>query len=462
MGQDQIAEAVHKVQLALQRSEGGRAWVLAGLIGLLVALDALRYEPDAVLANGPVLLTRVGLSGLLIGLLVGLALWVRRAGAAGRLLPASVWVVSTLIESTYATALLLTAVLLSRLDPVDSVRIPAGFVYLILAVLSVLRMRPVLSLIGGLSCAVQYAGLILLAERMSSTESAALSATAVGYPMLVLVGWLCAAFVAREMRRHFIAGLREADTRAELAAITGELELAQRIQQRLMPTEPLNLPGYEVAGWNRPASRTGGDYYDWIRIDQQRAAVVIGDVTGHGVGPALLMAVCRAYARATLPGSGGLHGAMTRLNALITADMDDGRFITFAAALLETDTGRVDLLSAGHGPIVLHSRAGARTSTLGTQGVPLGILDDADFDQPGSIMLEPGDVLLLVTDGFNETQNRAGEQFGVERVEQFLAEHQGLPADELIASLAAAVEKHAGGMAQADDMTAVVIRRVAR
>lgn len=459
MGERQLADADRKVNLALQQSEGARAWVLAGLIGLLVVLDALRYDAAAVLANTPVMLTRIALSGALVGMLVGLAVWVRRAGRVGRLLPAPVWVVSTLVESTYATGLLLTAMLFSRLEAVDIVRMPAILLYLILGVLAVLRMRPGLCVVGGLSCAAQFAGLIAWAQWTSGTGSAALSATAIGYPVLVLVGWLCAAFVSREMRRHFVAGLREADTRAELSAITNELEVANRIQKRLMPTEPLSLPGYEVAGWNRPASQTGGDYYDWMQVDEQRVAIVIGDVTGHGVGPALLMAVCRAYARATLPDPGGLHGSMTRLNALLSGDMDEGRFITFAAAVLETSTGRVDLLSAGHGPILLLSRSAGKTSVLGTHGIPLGLMGDAEFDQPGTMMLQPGDALLLVTDGFMEAANAAGEQFGIPRLERFLHEHHGMPADALLNGLAAAVQAHVAGTPQADDMTAVLIRR---
>jgi serine phosphatase RsbU (regulator of sigma subunit) len=238
------------------------------------------------------------------------------------------------------------------------------------------------------------------------------------------------------------------------------MAVANQIQQRLMPAEPLRLAEYEVCGWNRPASTTGGDYYDWMPLDAHRLVVAIADVTGHGIGPALLMAVCRAYARATLPGQLQLDDGMRRLNTLLSGDLAGERFITFAAAIVDQRTHEVELLSAGHGPILLCHLANNHVDVFGGNGLPLGIMEDPLFDPPRRIRFNPGDMLLLVTDGFTEAAHpQTGEMYGIDRLRGFIQANRDLPGPTLLVRLAGDVADFTAGAAQADDMTAVLIHR---
>lgn len=211
---------------------------------------------------------------------------------------------------------------------------------------------------------------------------------------------------------------------------------------------------------NRPADLTGGDYYDWQPLPDGRLAVVMADVTGHGIGPALVMAVCRAYARATAPLASDSAALLNRLNNLLHADLSDGRFITFALALLD-QTGRVDLLSAGHGPTLLYRAATGEVEQFGGDGIPLGIAPDESYGPVRTFTLQPADVLLLVTDGFFEWQRPSDNQaFGIQRLSDTLREIARAEAGPILARLDAALREYTAGAPQPDDMTAVVIKRL--
>ena len=214
---------------------------------------------------------------------------------------------------------------------------------------------------------------------------------------------------------------------------------------------------------NRPADLTGGDYYDWQELPDGRLVTVLADVTGHGIGPALLMAVCRAYTRATLPGQAQLIGGLQKLNTLLTDDLGGERFITFAVAIVDQRTHAVELLSAGHGPLLLCRVANDHVDIFGGDGLPLGIMPDPGFDAPRQFTFAPGDMLVLVTDGFTEAANLAtGEMYGTERLRTFLVANRALAGEILLERLAADVELFTNGGVQADDMTAVLIRRTTK
>lgn len=241
--------------------------------------------------------------------------------------------------------------------------------------------------------------------------------------------------------------------------IERDMDIAREIQQGLLPTTKPKLSGYEIAGWSKPADKTGGDYYDWQELPDGRLAVVIADVTGHGIGPALLMAVCRAYARASVPAVDPLRAAMVQLNRLVSDDFDGGRFVTFAIVLLNPEHNEIELLSAGHGPTLVCRKSGRQVETFNGDGLPLGIVAETDFTEPRRIRMEQGDVLLLVTDGFMETHNPAGDLFGDSRLSESFALHADRPIDEIVPRMASEARAFAGTQPQGDDMTAVVIRR---
>jgi serine phosphatase RsbU (regulator of sigma subunit) len=225
---------------------------------------------------------------------------------------------------------------------------------------------------------------------------------------------------------------------------------------------------------NRPADLTGGDYYDWQELPDSRLAIVLADVTGHGIGPALVMAVCRAYARASAPIISDPAVLVARLNDLLHADLPSDRFITFAIAILSPD-GRVELLSAGHGPTLLYRAATGDIQQFGGDGLPLGIAPGEVYGPTSSFRMEQGDALMMLTDGFFEWQRPSdGECFGIPRLCEAMigsirgqragddgTSGDGVVAAAMIRSIDAAVTKFADGAPQADDMTAVVVRRTA-
>ncbi|MEM9065722.1 MAG: SpoIIE family protein phosphatase [Planctomycetota bacterium] len=241
------------------------------------------------------------------------------------------------------------------------------------------------------------------------------------------------------------------------ARLTNDLEVARAIQRSLLPQAEPNVDGFEIAGWSRPADQTGGDFYDWISVGGGRQFVMLGDVTGHGIGPALVTASCRAYVRAEQPNAEDLSQLLTRVNSLLAADLPDGRFITFFAAVVHPD-GSVEALSAGHGPICVCR--GDEIEILNADGPPLGVIDDLRFDAPRRFKLKSGERLAIVTDGFTEWASPDGELFGNLRLADSLRASRDLTATEAIASLERAVSRHARGTAQADDLTALVIKRL--
>jgi serine phosphatase RsbU (regulator of sigma subunit) len=238
-----------------------------------------------------------------------------------------------------------------------------------------------------------------------------------------------------------------------------DMKVARSIQQSLLPSNAPVIKGFDVAGWNLPADETGGDFYDWQVFPNGNLVIVLADVTGHGLGPAILAAVCRAYARANLSIQDGLLTAMKRINAALSQDLSPGRFATLVAAICTPDSSRVELLSAGHGPLFIYLLREDRIESMGAQGLPLGIMPVLSSDPPDFLELSPGDLLVLATDGLYEWENAHGEQFGPKRLEDVIRRVRGSPPQEIIEALYKAVLEFSGGTKQQDDLTAVIIKR---
>ncbi|MGH7178507.1 MAG: PP2C family protein-serine/threonine phosphatase [Tepidisphaeraceae bacterium] len=269
--------------------------------------------------------------------------------------------------------------------------------------------------------------------------------------VLVIVAWV---FVVRVMRRWLVA-------RTQLSMLERDLDLARDIQAGLMPTAAPDIDGYDIAGMARPAQQTGGDYYDWQQMPDGRLVVALADVTGHGIGPALVMAICRAYARSATSAIADPATLLARVNNLIFPDLASARrFITMAIAVLSPDGG-IALVSAGHGPTLHYQSALGTVRWFGGTGLPLGIDPEAEYGPQDAFQLERGDVFVLLTDGFMEwARERDAEQFGTDRLCESLAKVADQAAAEIITSLDAAVQAFAEGALQLDDATAVVIKRM--
>ncbi|NCY02404.1 MAG: GAF domain-containing protein [Planctomycetia bacterium] len=218
--------------------------------------------------------------------------------------------------------------------------------------------------------------------------------------------------------------------------IERDLDIARTIQLALLPREPPRLAGFDIAGWNRPA-----------------------DATGHGIGPALVISEMRALFRGVALRTHALDRAVGDVNDLLCADLLEGRFVTAFFGVVGPRDGGIEFLSAGQGPLLTFTAADGGVRELPTQGLPLGIVPGFDYSPCASHRLAAGDMLVLLTDGFYEWEAADGLPYGTERVAEVIRRHRDAPAAELIERLVADVEAFAAGTRQADDLTAVVLRR---
>jgi phosphoserine phosphatase RsbU/P len=252
--------------------------------------------------------------------------------------------------------------------------------------------------------------------------------------------------------------LIEEARRAE--GVKKELEIASTIQRALLPRGPFRVPGYEVSGTCEPAAWVGGDFFQVVERGARGLWAAVCDVSGHGMSAALLMASMNAALRALI--SADLSPAETAraLNDLMVADAgDSGLYLT--AALLRVDgDGRASLCSLGHPPALLQ-RAGGAVAAYGLGGAPAGIIEDEGYRQD-LLVLEPGDRLLLFTDGVTEAEGPSGV-FGEERLsEWFSSRARGETADETVAALRGELSRHLGDRRTTDDVTFLVVRRQER
>jgi len=248
---------------------------------------------------------------------------------------------------------------------------------------------------------------------------------------------------------------------AEKRRIERDLSIARSIQQGLLPQANPEVPGFDIAGWSRAADETGGDFYDFLPLPDGRLALAIADATGHGIGPALVSVEARAIFRAVIGNAAGLEAAVNDMHRLLCLDLPENRFVTAFCGILDPAAATLTFLSAGQGPIILYEAATRTIRELPAQGLPLAFFPDAGYEGATRLALSPGDVLVLLTDGFYEWSRTDGEAFGEERVHELVIGHHDRPAAELIAAIERGVVAFAAGARQADDLTAVIVRRMA-
>ncbi|HSE18689.1 MAG TPA: SpoIIE family protein phosphatase [Pyrinomonadaceae bacterium] len=369
------------------------------------------------------------------------------------------WVFNVLIESQLPTVALFVLLLTGWMTPYQVLVAPAIAIYFLFITLSTLRLRPSLTVVTGFLSAVGYL-VIVLYVHLSFTDSTAFPFPVyLAYAALILVAGIIAATVAGQIRGYVTVAVREAKLEGELAQINHDLDIARSIQQGLLPASPPQLDHFEIAGWNQPANQTGGDYFDWQVLPDGQIAISVGDATGHGIGPALVSALCRAYARASFLVDNKHDQVLERLNSLLANDLGDDRFVTFAVIFLNPASAKVKVLSAGHGPILWYRRARNKLENFEAQGIPLGMIAGMSYEDSRIKCLQAGDMIVLVTDGFYEWQNPESEEFGMERLKETIHQARDCSADEVIARLYAAVKDFSRGTKQNDDLTAVVLKR---
>ncbi len=446
------------------RSEVRRAWAVIGVLVLVLVPLLLRVTDKDVEAH--VRIVAVTAMGALFTIQFGTMAFARWAARRDRSVPAWFGVATVVIEALAPTGIMLAHIVSAVFPPYAALSAPPIVAYGMMIGLTTLRLRPAFCILGGAVSAGSYAGLLLYVMYGMGVTEPTTGLPLVAYinlPMLIFISGLAAAWVAHEIRGHMEAALGEAETRRHMDRIEQDLSAARSIQRALLPRAAPGIPGFDIAGWNRPADQTGGDYYDWQALPDGNWIITLADVSGHGIGPAMVTAACRAYMRASSSHHADLASLVSQVNRLLADDLPEGRFVTMVSVLIDPRGGPLALLSAGHGPIVLYVGATGEVRDIMPQDVPLAVAPDVRYRPPQLFSLAPGDVLALVTDGFVEWSRPLGEgrreQFGLARLRESLRRHASLSADALIEAVASDVAAFAGDEPQQDDLTMVVIRR---
>ncbi len=243
----------------------------------------------------------------------------------------------------------------------------------------------------------------------------------------------------------------------ELARMQEEFRLAATIQQELLPQSAPDIAGYSICGRNIPALAVGGDYFDFIRMDETRVAICIGDVSGKGLPASLLMANLQATLRGQTLLRSGPAECLRRANQLLHASTSPEKFATLFYGILDTSLHRLHCCNAGHEhPVLL--RADGSAVQLVKGGIGLGMLEDFEYEEE-SVEFGSGDLLLMYTDGITEAMNQGQELFGKDRLLRLIHETRNHSAVSTVNAVIAAVNAHRKDWPQSDDITLVAVER---
>ncbi len=265
-----------------------------------------------------------------------------------------------------------------------------------------------------------------------------------------------------EGQRLFVCFIRDIterkQTERELLANQEQFRVAHEIQQRLFPKGPPTIDGFDIAGATYPAEATGGDYFDYLSMLKQCTGIVVGDVTGHGIGPALLMAETRAYLRILARNREDVAEILSRTNTVLAEDVGAERYVTLLYVKLDPAAKTISYGNAGHIPGYILGADGEVKNILKRTGAPLGLRADAAYVPSPTIPVAPGDIILLLTDGFEEALSPDEEFFGMERLLQHIRDHRAASAVEIVSSLYEKFRNFTSTSPQLDDLTIVVIK----
>lgn len=315
-----------------------------------------------------------------------------------------------------------------------------------------------------------------LDERFAGAESIVLSGvrSLVAAPLLDSEGCLGMIALSARQRRPFaeedmellvafasaaalrIRNLALMEDTARQRLLDKELDLAHDIQMGMLPRTFPVRPGLDVAAALRPARSVGGDLYDVVE-DGRQVWLLVGDVSGKGVGAALFMAVTKTLFRAIAPGAPAVSDVVGRVNRELARDNDRAMFVTAFAARLDLETGELDYANAGHNPTYRLEAAGGVAPLAGPVDPALGAVEGHEY-RGAVLRLRPGDALVAYTDGVVEARSSAGEEFQPRRLESYLAGCRDAPAAAIVDGLIQRVEEHAGDEPQYDDLTVLAVR----
>jgi serine phosphatase RsbU (regulator of sigma subunit) len=250
--------------------------------------------------------------------------------------------------------------------------------------------------------------------------------------------------------------VEELQQRREMEA---SLNVAREIQRRFMPRELPSIPRYEVATWWFPNEAVGGDYCDVISLADGQVALCVADVCGHGLGPSLLMASVRASLRTLVLTHSSPQLLIESLGMALADDFQHGAFVTMILAMLDPAANRLHFANAGHAPALLFRAASQTFTELESTGLPIGVLDVPDCPLGPPLAMEPGDLLVLGTDGIVEAMDHHGQFFGVDRLKDLVQRLAAEPIETLVREIGRQVELHYVGESPPDDLTLLALRR---
>jgi len=246
--------------------------------------------------------------------------------------------------------------------------------------------------------------------------------------------------------------------RHRLELITA-LKLAEEVQQNLLPQKPPSLPGLDIAGTSIYCDETGGDYYDYFELSNGRLGVVVADVSGHGVGAALLMTTARALLRQRAAMTGDLAHIVSDVNQELFRDVQEsGRFMTMFLLEIHPTAKTLGWVRGGHDPAILYDAAEDTFSELAGEGMALGVNKNFQFQEFTREGWTPGSVIIVGTDGIRETHNEENEMFGLDRLREVIRKHAAEPAEEIQEEVIDALRTFQGDAPQEDDITLVVVK----
>jgi serine phosphatase RsbU (regulator of sigma subunit) len=238
-----------------------------------------------------------------------------------------------------------------------------------------------------------------------------------------------------------------------------EMNIANTVQRGLLPQAPPVVANYRFFDFYRPAKYLGGDYYDYITLADNRLVFALGDVSGKGVAASLLMAKLSAEVRGGLIIEPTMAGAMRRLNRIFCEPRWDNRFVTFFYGILNPDTHEVCFHNAGHIPPILVSPDG-NVELLGKDiiGLPLGVMEDTEYPE-NRLTIQPGEKLVILSDGITDAMNAKGEYFSLKGVQKFLSTSRAATVEEFGEHLISAVQSFSGRTPQTDDQSLLIVGR---
>ena len=236
-----------------------------------------------------------------------------------------------------------------------------------------------------------------------------------------------------------------------------EMELAADIQRGILPSQTPNLGDVELIGWNRPTRQVGGDYYGWLRLHNGHTGMVVADVTGKGMPAALLVNTLHSALDLLLDSIEPGVKLVERLNRHVAESSRSNKFITMIMMTVSPENHTVNYINAGHNPGVL-VRADGSHELLNASGLPLGLMPQSSYEL-GQIELNSGDLVCLYSDGITECESPAEEEYGLERLVEFLTERRTEELSKVLKDMEQDVTRFAAGAVQHDDQTVVLVRR---